>query len=129
MGRKTCNEALNARTVGLVTSRQDVIQMSSSDAEDLQVEQIKSFVIGVISAALGARTLEDTERLERYRHDYLLLIEDLTVQDIFMSMSLMGDVTAALVATIASSYDVTPEAAMLHLASEIKGTKATGGGF
>ena len=38
--------------------------MSSSEPEDLQVEQIKAFVIGVISAALGARDLNELERLE-----------------------------------------------------------------
>lgn len=101
--------------------------MSSSEAEDLQVEQIKSFVIGVINAALCARDMEDDERLERYRHDYLLLIEDLTVQEMFMSVSLMGDVAAALVSTIATTYHVRPEDAMLHLAQEIQGTRAKGG--
>ena len=44
-----------------------------------------------------------------------------------MSMSLMGDVAAALVATLARTYDVTPEAAMLHLAQEIQSTQAKGG--
>ena len=98
----------------------------SADDDNLNIDQLKALTIGAVTSALNARAQEDPQdRIEQFASDYKMLLEGITMTDLYRLASLLADLSSSMVQQIAALLGTSQDNAMQYIAQEMLGASVT----
>lgn len=89
-------------------------------------QELKETAVAVVTAALNARSCETVEaRIDQYSHDFTMLLDDITGEELFRLTSLLADMNSFLLETLSHYLEIDRDVVMRYFAQNLTSAETT----